>query len=129
MKKGYGKKNMANIRKIGKNPGMFIQHGGENGPPIDLDWGEVGNYGADSGVEQFLQNNEETQGYEELQNQADMDVYEIFAKEQILRDREGKNQRSVKQFTKKLTATYKGRDGFRETKANVERKGERKQFL
>ena len=29
----------------------------------DLDMEEVGNYGADSEVEQFLQNSEETQGY------------------------------------------------------------------
>ena len=36
---------------------------GENESPSDLDWEAVGNYGADSGVGQFLQNNEETHGY------------------------------------------------------------------
>ena len=53
----------------------------------EVDWGEVGNYGADSEVEQFLQNNEETQGYEELRIQTDVDVFRIPAKE-ILRERE-----------------------------------------
>jgi len=67
---------------------------------------EVGNYWADSEVEQFLQNNKETQGYDGLQNQADMDVYKIFAREQILRDRKGKNPRNFKQFEKELTLAY-----------------------
>ena len=31
--------------------------------PIDLDCGEIENFGKGSEVEQFLQNNEETQGY------------------------------------------------------------------
>ena len=81
---------------------MFILQGGENESPSDLDWEDVGNSGADSEVEQFLQNNEETQGYEELQNQTDMEAYNIFAKEQNLRDREGGGPRSFKQFKKKL---------------------------
>ena len=50
--------------KIGQNPGMFLLHFNENESPSDLDWEEVGDYGADSEVEQFLKNNEETQGYE-----------------------------------------------------------------
>ena len=58
----------------------------------DLDWRDVGNYGTDSEVDKFLQNNEETQGYEELQNQTDVDVYKIFAKEQIVRGGKGKNR-------------------------------------
>ena len=37
-------------------------------PPSDLDWGEIENSGTDSEVEQFLRNNEETQGYQDLQN-------------------------------------------------------------
>ena len=41
----------------------------------------------------FLQNNEETQGYEELQSPTDVDVYKISAKEQIARGRQGKTAR------------------------------------
>ena len=87
--------------------------GNEDEPSSELDWEEVGNYGPDSEVEQFLQNNEETQGYEGLRSQADMGVYKISAEEQISRDRKGKNPRNFKQFRKKLTWAYKGRDGFR----------------
>ena len=57
----------------------------------DLDLGDVENYGTDREVEQFLQNNEETQGYEELRSPADADVFRIFAKEQIPRERKGEN--------------------------------------
>ena len=63
--------------------------GGENESPSDLGWGDVGNYGADCDVEQFLKN-EETQGYEGLQNQAGAGVFEISTEERILRDRKGK---------------------------------------
>ena len=56
----------------------------------DLDWREVENYGTDSDVGKFLQNNEGTQGYEELQSPAGADVYKIFAKEQIARGGKGK---------------------------------------
>ena len=70
---------------------MFILQGGENEPPIDIDWDEVVNYGANSEVEQFLQNNEETHGYEVLRNQTEMGFYKIFDEGQILRDREGKS--------------------------------------
>ena len=53
---------------------------------IDLDLRDVENYGTDSEVGKLLQSNEETQGYEELQNPTDVDVYKIFAKEQIVRE-------------------------------------------
>jgi len=36
---------------------------GGDGPSRDLDWDEIENFGTDSEVEQFLQNNEDTQGY------------------------------------------------------------------
>ena len=36
---------------------------GGDDPPSDLDWGEIENFGTDSEVGQFLQNNEEKQGY------------------------------------------------------------------
>ena len=103
--------------------------GGENEPQSDLDWEDVGNYGEDSEVGKFLQNNEETQGYGGLQYRADMGVYEVFAEEQIIRDRKGKSPRTFKQFEKRITATYKSRDGFLEMKSNVEKKGEREQFF
>ena len=89
--------------------------------------GDVGNYGADSEAEQFLQNNEGTHGYEGMRRQSDTDAYRTFAKEQIIRDREGEIPRNFKQFKNKRTGSYKSRDGFRKMKADVERKGERKQ--
>ena len=61
----------------------------ENGPPSDLDWGNFGNYGAEGEVGNYLQNNEETQGYEEMQNQKDVEVFRVSPKAQILRDRKG----------------------------------------
>ena len=47
--------------------------------------GGIENYGTDSEVGRFLQNNEETQGYGDLQTQTDVEVYKIFAKEQLVR--------------------------------------------
>ena len=61
----------------------FAGNGGES--LSDLDWGDVGNYGTDSEAEQILHNNEENQGYEELQSPTDVEVYKNFAKEQIVR--------------------------------------------
>ena len=52
--------------------------------------GEIENFGKDSEVGQFLRNNEDTQGYENLQTTTDVDVFEIFPKEQISRGRNGK---------------------------------------
>ena len=76
---------------------------------IDLDLGEVGNYGADSEVEQFLQSNEETQGYEELRSPSDVDALRIFAKEQILRERErGKSRESLANAISNWPAHLKG---------------------
>ena len=54
-----------------------------------LDWREVENYETNSEAGQFVQSNEETQGYEELQNQTDADVYKISAEEQIVRGPKG----------------------------------------
>ena len=52
--------------------------------------GDFGNYGADSLAGGYLRNNEETQGYEELQHQTNVAAFKVFAKDKILRDREGK---------------------------------------
>ena len=41
---------------------------------------------------EFLQNNEETDGYERLHLQENMEVYRPFAKEQIIRDRKGDSE-------------------------------------
>ena len=49
-------------------------------PSSDLDWGEVENFGTDIEVGQFLQNHEETQGYEELQIPTDVEVFKISRK-------------------------------------------------
>ena len=92
----------------------------------DLDSGEVGNYGADSEVAKFLQNDEETQGCEELRSPTDVEVFKIFAKDQILPERErGKKPRNFNKFNKKLTGELKGRNGFRKMQANVGEIGER----
>ena len=56
----------------------FTANGDE--PPSDLDWGEIENFGTGSEIEQFLQNNEETQGYEDLQTPTDVEVFKIPAK-------------------------------------------------
>ena len=70
---------------------MFNFRGGENGSPGDLDWGEVVNYGTGSEVDQFLQNDEEAQGYERSQFRTGMGAFGIFAEWQILRDRKVKS--------------------------------------
>ena len=89
--------------------------------------GNFGNYGADSEVEQYLQNDEETQGYEELQNQTDVAAFKVFPKEQILRDSKGKFRETLNNSKAKVRGGSKSSDGFKRTKANVEQKGERKQ--
>ena len=71
-----------------------------------LDSGEVGNYGGYSEVEQFLQHNEGTHGYEALRSPSDVDVFRIFAKEQILRERErqGEREREKKGKSREILA-------------------------
>ena len=49
--------------------------------------GDFGNYGADIEAVQYLQSNEETHGYEEMQNQSDVAVFKVCAEDRILRDR------------------------------------------
>ena len=71
----------------GDSPRVVFFAGNGNGPTIDLDWADFGNYRTDSEVEQYLQNYEQTQGYEELRNQTDVEVFRSFAEDQILRDR------------------------------------------
>ena len=78
---------------------------------------------------QYLQNNEETQGYEELRYQTDVAAFKVFAKDQILRDRKGKIPRTFKQFKREIQGGSKSSDGFKKMKANVEQKGERKQMF
>ena len=73
---------------------------GEEEVPSDPDWGEIENFGADSEVGQFLRNNEDTQGYGNLQEASDVGVYKISAKEQIARCRNEK-RRSFRKFNKK----------------------------
>ena len=94
-------------------------------PASDLDWAEIENFGTDSEVEQFLQNNEETQGYEDLQTPTDVESFKIFSKEQIARGRDGKKHRSFRQFGKKLTGALKGKNNFWEMQASAEKLGER----
>ena len=72
-----------------KNVGMSILQLMGMNLQVILIGGEIENFGTDIEVEQFLQNNAETQGYEDLQNQTDVDVFKIFAKEQIVRGRNG----------------------------------------
>ena len=91
--------------------------------PSDLDWEDFGNYGADSEAGEYLQNNEETQVYEELRNQSGVEVFRVFANDRILLDRRRKIPRTFKQLKNKLAWTYKERECFRKTKPNVERQG------
>ena len=60
------------------------------------------NYGADSEAVRYIQNNEETQGYEELQNQPDVAGFEVFAKDRLLREKQSKSHRTFKQFKNKI---------------------------
>ena len=78
----------------------------------DLDLGEVGNYGADSEVGQFFQNNDETQGYEELQSPTDVDVFRIFAKEQILRERQGEKREILANSVRNWPGDLRGETVF-----------------
>ena len=72
-----------------------------------------------------MQNNEETQGYEELQIPTDVEVFKNFAKEQIVRGRKGKKHRSFRQFGKKSTGAFKVRNNFWGMQAEVGNLGER----
>ena len=91
--------------------------------------GGFGNYGADSEAGKYLQNNEETQGYEELQNQTDVAVFKVFAKDRLLRDKQSKFPRSFKQFKNKIRGGNKSSNGFRKMKANIEQRGGRHQIF
>jgi len=91
---------------------------GGDGPSSDLDWGEIENFGTDSELGQFLQNNEDAQGYEDLQTATDVDVFRIFAKDQIARGRNEK-RRSSRQFNKKLTGPQKAKNKFRKMQARA----------
>ena len=51
--------------------------------------GELGNYGADSEVEQYLGNREGTGDYEGMQGHADVEAFKVFAKDNFSRDKKG----------------------------------------
>ena len=91
--------------------------------------GDFGNYVGDSEAVKYLQNNEETQGYEELQNQTDVAAFKVPAKDQLLRDIKGAIPRTFKQPQRKIQGDSKSTDGFKKMKATVEQKGERKKMV
>ena len=68
-------------------------------------------------------------GIGDLQTTTDADVFQIFAKEQIVRDRNGKNQRKFRQSSKKLTGNAKGRNNFLGIQANAWILGENRKPL
>ena len=108
---------------------MDVNYTGDgNGPLIDLDMEEVENYGTDSEVEQFLQNNEETQGYEERRRPTGVDVFRIFANGHILREREMEKTRNFSQLNEKLAGTFKGRNGFPKMQENVGNRRKKETF-
>ena len=84
-----------------------------------LDWGEIENYGTDSEVGKFFRNNEDAQGYGDLQTATDVGVFKIFAKEQIARGRNGEKTRSSRQFNKKLTNNPKDKYKFRKMQTDA----------
>ena len=84
--------------------------------------GRIAKLWGDSDVEQYLANNEGTRNYEELQNQTDVDAYKVFGKDNNLREKKGKFQRTFKQFKNKMSGV-KSKIGFRKMKANVGEKG------
>ena len=90
-----------------------------DGPPTDLDWGEIENYGTDGDLEQLLRSNGGTQGYGDLQTPTDVEAYKIFAKEQIARGRNGKTRRSFRQFGKKVNRFSKRKEDFLEMQPNA----------
>ena len=74
----------------------------ENEPPSDLDWVELGTYGADSKAVQYLENNEGARNYEELKNKTDVEAYKVFAKDDNLRENKGKFPMAFKQFKNRM---------------------------
>ena len=67
----------------------------------DLDWGEIENYGADSEVDQFLQNNEDAQGYEDLQAAADVGVLKYLRRSESTGIEMGRKREVRDNLTKK----------------------------
>ena len=74
----------------------------------------------------IFKNNEETQDYEELRNQTDVEGFRVFTKDQVLRDRKGKSRESLNNSKAKSVGECKSRGGFKKTKENIEQKGGRK---
>ena len=92
-----------------------------------MDWGEIGNIGTDSEDGQFLRNNEESQGYGELQIQTDVGFYS--PKGEIVRGIKGEKKRSFRQFPNKSTGSFKGRNNFRHMQTNEGNLGEERNLL
>ena len=61
--------------------------GKESESPIDLDWAELGNYGAVSEVGRYLENREAACDYDGLQSRAEVDAFKVCAKDNFLRER------------------------------------------
>ena len=69
---------------------------------ICIGW-ELGTYGADSEVGRYLGNHEGACDYEGMQSHADVEAFEVFAKDNILRGEKGKSREPLNNFGTKCT--------------------------
>ena len=99
--------------------------GGTIDSPIDPDWGELGNYGADSGVGRYLVNHDGTCDYGGISDPAGSDAYKVFGKENIKRQYRGKAIRTFKQFRAKMQGR-KSKICCQKMKANLGENGRAK---
>ena len=72
--------------------------GNEGGPPSDLDWGELGNYGTDSEVDRYHGNREGAGDYEGLQSHADVEAFKVLAEEIFSREKQEKFRESLNNY-------------------------------
>ena len=80
------------------NRGVFLFAGNGNGPPSDLEWGEMGNYGPHSELGPYIGNNEGSRNYDELKSHTDVEPYKVPAEDNNSREKKGKCPLTFKQF-------------------------------
>ena len=75
-----------------------VRYTGESiDPPSALDWEEIGNYGTDIEVEEYLLNHDGTCDYGDIGEPTEIEAYKVFGEDNARMRYRGKEQRTFKQ--------------------------------
>ena len=93
--------------------------------PIDLEWGEIENYGTDIEVANYLVSRDGTCDYGKINDSAEIEVYKVPGKGDLIRTHQGGKKRTSNQFRDK-SHWGKPKNRFRATQSNFGKLNDRK---